>query len=172
VSERARAAESLFATQNEDEDAPPTVMYANSSNFVARGRNNVVAEETPSMGIFELMAHSGLWAELRRAATQPYCSLSASADQSGNGLSRVHTVNPLHFTYGTLPRNVQRPFRDLLLHSLGDKCLNGDQVVSAVLSPGKCEEPEGWSTARSYCSINVVVTALYELVKEGAVECI
>ena len=164
VSERARAAESLFVTPNDDEDAPPTVMYANSTNFVPRGRPSVASDENRSMSVLELMSHSNLWAELRRAA-QPY------SNHTSNGVP-LFRPNPAHFTYDILPINVKGSFRELLLHSLGDDCLTGDQLLLTMLNNATREEPEGWAAARSYASINVVVTAVYELVKEGLVDCI
>ena len=69
ISERARAAESLFIAPNDDEDAPPVVMYANSSAFVMRRKGNpaFLQDDRGAMSVLELMSRSSLWAELRAA---------------------------------------------------------------------------------------------------------
>ena len=155
VSERARAAESLFLAPNDDEDAPPTVMYANSSSFVSRSRNNAPDENRSGMSVLELMSHSNLWAELRGGAqNQPLAPGGTNA-----GGERL-----LFYTYDTLPADIRDAARALVLGAVGDKCLSSEAILRNAR-----EQP---SRARPFLSINVVVTCLYEMVKEGLVECV
>jgi hypothetical protein len=161
VSERTRASESLFGTPSDD-DAPPTVMYANSSAFVSRSKSAFV-EETEEMSVLELMAHSNLWAELRGVA-QP------SAVTSG-GI----TVKPQRvpfYSFDSLPSSKKEALKDLLLHSLDSKTLTGDEVLLEVQARQWENVQEVWVEVRSYCSLDVVITALCELVKEDRVDCV
>lgn len=161
VSERTRAAESLFLVPNDDEDAPPIVEYANSSAFVSRTRSNAQANENEGMSVLELMSHSNLWAELRTAAAQPVSSSSTFSKQAS-----------LYHTYETLPPELQIAVRDLIVHILGEKSLSADEILLEL----QCRKfegiPDDWSRVRPCCTVNVVVTTLCELVKEGAVDCL
>lgn len=163
VSERTRAAESIFLAPNEDEDAVPTVMYANSSAFVSRTRNQANSDENESMSVLELMSHSNLWKELRNATHQW---------NGSNGTSDKPPTNPSFYTIDTLPNDLRQSAKDLILHALGNKTLCSDEVVVAAQHSNTENMADGWAAARLYCSTNVVVTALCELVKEGAVECL
>ena len=162
ISERTRAAESLFMAPNDDEDAPPVVMYANSSAFVVRSRGNpnIVSDESDGNSVLELMSHSNLWAELRSAA---HPMGHGGVDNPGNLAS---------YTYDTLPYELRNPMKEFLLYSIGDKCLTGEEILLET----QCRKAEGvvdsWSQCRVFCTLNVVVTTLYELTKEGAVECV
>ena len=163
ISERTRAAESLFLAPTDDPDAPPTVMYANSTAFNARSSrssNNNSADENEGMTVLELMSHSRLWKELR-GETLP------DSSESGNKPAR----DPF-YSFDTLPVEMRQSMKDIILHALGNKTLTGDQVLLEAQCRNWDNAPEGWKAARAYCSINVVVTALCELVKEGVVDCI
>jgi hypothetical protein len=163
ISERTRAAESLFLAPNDDEDAPPVVMYASSSAFVVRKKGNpalVAADDTGSLSILELMSHSNLWAELR-AAPQPLDPFTST--DSPNEL--------ISYTYDTLPSNVKFAIKELLIHTIGERKLTSDEIVSEA-KRRKADDSSIWSTTRSYCDLNVIVTTLFELAKEGAIECV
>jgi hypothetical protein len=161
ISERTRAAESLFATPSDDE-APPSVMYANSSAFVSRSKSAFV-EETEEMSVLELMSHSNLWAELRGVA-QP------SAVTSGGVAVKQQRVP--FYSFDSLPSPNKDALKDLLLHSLDSKTLTGDEVHLDVQGRQWENVPEAWLEIRSFCSLDVVITALCELVKEGKVDCV
>jgi hypothetical protein len=160
VSERTRASESLFGTPSDDE-APPTVMYANSSAFVSRSKSAFV-EETEEMSVLELMAHSNLWAELRGVA-QP------SAVTSGVAVKPQRTP---FYSFDSLPSPKKEALKELLLHSLDSKTLTGDEVLLEVQGRQWENVQESWVEVRSFCSLNVVITALCELVKEDRVDCV
>jgi hypothetical protein len=156
ISERARAAESLFLAPNDDEDAPPAVMYANSSCFVSRGRssNSGPDENARVPSVFELMSNSNLWAELRAAAAAQYQQPGGASDRSW-----------LFYTYDTLPREAQVLARELVLGVIGDGSLSSEEILK------RARETKTSPVVRFF-TINVVVTCLYALVKEGLVDCV
>jgi hypothetical protein len=161
VSERTRASESLFGTPDDD-DAPPTVMYANSSAFVSRSKSAFM-EETEEMSVLDLMSHSNLWAELRGIA-QP------SAVTSG-GIAVKPQRTPF-YSFDSLPSPKKEALKDLLLYSLDSKTLTGHEVLLEVQSRQWENVQESWVEVRAFCSIDVVITALCELVKECRVDCV
>lgn len=147
LSERARAAESLFLAPNDDEDAPPTVMYANSSCFVARGRS-AATDENSGVSVFDLLNQSNLWSDLRRAQ-----------QNQGIGGERL-----MYYTYDTLPDDAQESAKELILSVIGDDSISSEEILRRAR--------ESSSKVRVYFSINVVVTCLYALVKQGLVDCV
>lgn len=166
ISERTRAAESIFLAPNDDEDAPPSVMYAGSSAFVSRARNNAATEDNETMSVLELMSYSNLWKELKNAESRWDGSLDTSTTAGKK------PTNPSFYTFETLPNHIKKPVKELILYALSDKTLSSDQIVNEAQSCSTENMPEDWSTARLYCSSNVVVTTLCELVKEGTVQCL
>jgi len=164
VSERTRATESLFLAPNDDEDAVPTVKYASSSAFVSRARNQLVPDENESISVLELMNHSNLWKELRNA------SYVRNDPGGGSGLDKP--LDPSIYTFDNLPTDIRQSTKDLIVHALGDKTLHSDEIVTETHRGNAENLPAGLSAARPYCTSNVVVTALCELVREGSVECL
>jgi len=165
VSERMRAAESLFAVQFDEDEAPTKVLYADSSAFVSRGgRPFLAADENEGMSVLEMMGHSQLWQDLRSAAKP----LNAPSSQS----ILTDPAQLASFTFRTLPRDIQQPMKDFLLHVLGDGTFAGDEVVrrANVLNPDSI--PESLRKAQSFSTENVVITTLCELVKDGKVDCV
>jgi len=161
ISERTRAAESIFSAPSDDSDAPPTVMYANSTAFVSRfSKSNQTLDENSGMNVFELMSHSRLWQELRGNA------------QGLNGNIPGKPLRAPFYSFDTLPVNLRQSMKDLILHALGTQTLTGDEVLLEAQCRNWDNVPKGWAASRAYCSINVVVTALCDLVKEGVVECV
>jgi CW-type Zinc Finger len=168
ISEKTRAAESLFAVPSDDSDAPSVVMYANSSAFVPRSKANFSGDENESMSVLELMSHSNLWAELRGIA-QPLVAHDGIAGSVG-AFGKQQRVP--FCSFDTLPSDMQESVKDLILHSLGTKTLSGEDILLEAQRRDWDNVPQGWSAIRAYCSINVVVMALCELVKEGVLECV
>jgi CW-type Zinc Finger len=160
ISERVRAAESLFATQFDEDDAPSKVLYADSSVYISRGRSNNTSEDNVGMSMLELMSHSHLWRELRGAN-----------QATGNGLLNSQ-VNMNAYTFDTLPLDVQRAMKDYMLHVLDVGTFSGDDIVNLAKQPAVDSLPEALRKARMYCTENVVITTLCQLVKEGKVDCI
>ena len=161
ISERTRAAESIFSAPSDDSDAPPSVMYANSTAFVSRSsKSNQTLDENDGMNVFELMSHSRLWQELRGNA------------QILNGNIPGKPLRAPFYSFDTLPVNLRQSMKDLILHALGTQTLTGDEVLLEAQCRNWDNVPKGWAASRAYCSINVVVTALCDLVKEGVVECV
>jgi hypothetical protein len=161
VSERTRAAESLFAVPSEDLDAPPAVLYANSSVFVTRKAH--IQDENNSFSVLERMNRSSLWKELRSLA-----QLMNNRDPAefANNSTRL-----AHFSLDMLPDELQESVKDLVLQTLGTRALFGDEVLLEVQKCNWENVPQGWAAVRPYCSRNVIIMALCSLVKEGVVEC-
>ena len=115
------------------------------------------------MSVFELMSHSQLWRELR--AVPPLlvpCNQSVLTDP----------VQLSSFTYHTLPRDIQQPMKDFLLHVLDSGTFAGDEVVCRAKATVPDTLPEAMRKARPFSTENVVITTLCELVKEGKVDCV
>jgi CW-type Zinc Finger len=160
ISERVRAAESLFATQFDEDDAPSKVLYADSSVYISRGRSNNASDDNVGMSMLELMNHSHLWRELRGAN-----------QVNGNGMLNSQ-VNLNAYTFDTLPLDVQRAMKDYMLHVLDVGTFSGDDIVNLAKQPAVESLPEALRKAHMYCTENVVITTLCHLVKEGKVDCI
>lgn len=160
ISERTRASESLFAAHFDEDDAPTKVLYADSSAYISRGRSSVPVDDALQISMFELMSHSHLWQELRGVA-QP---LSQQSNES--------ILNS--YTFDTLPRDVQQPVKDFVLHVLNGSvvALSGDDIVNKINHESVDALPEGFRKAQSFCTKNVVITALCQLVKDGTLDCI
>jgi hypothetical protein len=162
MSERTRATESLFAKPVDDADNPyPVVMYAKSSAFLPRTSNftkgNQVEEKC--IGIFDIMSNSELWAELRGVG-QPMTILSGGGEQS----------NKMHYTYESLPDDVQKTMSELILHALGSATLTGDEVLSLTQCRQWENVPPAWLELRNFCTEDIVVNTLLQLVRDGVVE--
>jgi hypothetical protein len=163
MSERSRAAESLFMRPIDDDENPhPTVMYSKSSVFLPRTSNftksNAVDEKTPS--IFDVLSNSDLWAELRGAG-QPMDVLSN--DTPGQSY-------PKFFTYENLPDDIKKAMREGVLQTLGMSALAGDDVIREVqFYPWESMAPE-LADIRAYFNADIIITTLLALVRDGEVE--
>jgi len=163
ISERTRAAESLFGTITEDEDNPPAVMYSNRSAFVSRSKAALAAEENRGPSFFDFMKNSNLWNELR---------VNQSNGISGKNFNGLLN-QPAHlcaYTFETLPDDVKHPLKELLLEILGSATLSGDDVMLQAKFRNRDDLSEACAKARAFCTINVVVTGLCDLVRDGLVE--
>lgn len=161
VSERTRAAESLFATQFDEDEAPSKVLYSDSSVYVSRGRPSISLEENEGMSVLELMSHSQLWRELRGVPT---------THSSGSILSTQARMDS--YIFDTLPSEAQQLVKDFLWHVLDVCTLSGEDVVLRAKSMNVDLLSKGLQKAQMFCTKNVVITTLCELVKVGKVDCI
>ena len=165
VSERMRAAESLFAVQFDEDEAPTKVLYADSGAFVSRGgRPFIAADENDGMSVLELMSHSQLWQDLRSAPNPLNVPSSSSI--------LTNPVRLASYTYHTLPPDIQQPVKDFLLYVLDTGTFVGDDVVRRARSFNLDSIPENLRQVPPFCTENVVITTLCELVKEGKVDCV
>ena len=149
ISERTRAAESLFAAVSDDADAPPTVTYASSSAFISRSKLNQ-PEETDGLSVLELMSRSQLWKELHAIAAATNGGLCA---------------------FDRLSNETKEYIRDLILHSLGSRTMSGEEVANDIQHRNWQNVPLGWAAAKPHCTVNIIVMTMCELVKEGVLEC-
>mmetsp|Transcript_16970 Transcript_16970/g.37068 ORF Transcript_16970/g.37068 Transcript_16970/m.37068 type:complete len:1270 (+) Transcript_16970:610-4419(+) len=152
ISERTRAAESIFASVSDDTDAPPAVSYANSSAFISRSKLNQM-DDSENFSVLELMSRSHLWEELRNTATTT---------------TNYYGLCP----FDKLPPDVKESMKDLILNSLGSRTLSGDEVANEIQHRNWQNVPLGWAAARPHCSSNSLVMTMCELVREGVLECI
>lgn len=165
ISERTRAAESIFAAPvDESELAYPQVMYANSSAFAPRGsRANIIEEESNGISVFELMNHSNLWTELRGA--NPPVSPGSSFDSAGF-ISSSQTKYP----FITLPSTTKQDMKDMIVRVLETRTLLPEEVHLECHSKKWDDAPASWAEIRAHCTKDLVITLLCELVTEGTVE--
>jgi CW-type Zinc Finger len=164
VSEKTRAAESIFAAHLDEDDAPSKVLYSDSSVYVCRGRANLPNDENEGMSVLELMSHSQLWQELRGIAWSALPSLSSDPQRD---IERMNS-----FVFDTLPVDMQDLMKEYVLHVLDTETLFVGDIVRQALSQNIDSLPRRLQPAHSYFSENVVVTTLCELVKTGRAECI
>mmetsp|Transcript_28641 Transcript_28641/g.32755 ORF Transcript_28641/g.32755 Transcript_28641/m.32755 type:complete len:275 (+) Transcript_28641:1-825(+) len=171
VSERMRAAESLFSSTScetsENAGNYPKVMYANSSMFVNRS-NAARAEEREGekFSFLTLMSHSNLWAELRESSNQLNDSKESVPDSGLDDLQQ----NGREISYSSLPPVRKKEIKEMVFHVLG----NSEMVSSDVLFEVQCRPWEGvpriWFELRSICTIELTLASLLDLVQDGRVE--
>jgi hypothetical protein len=161
VSERTRAAESLFLTPTDPSSegvSYPKVMYSNSSVFMPR--NNTASKANTSdncakPSLFDLMSRSNLWAELRGASI-------GKPDKVGISVS-----NSL---FDDMSGEMKRTMKQLILHALG----SGKLACHEVLLEAQCRPwssvPQEWAEIRASCTVDIVEGALHGLVADGLVE--
>ena len=78
----------------------------------------------------------------------------------------------LAYTYENLPASIKIQMKDLLKHTIGDKSLSSDELLLEARCHNVDEVNDTWSKVRAFCDLNVIVTTLFELAKEGAIECV
>jgi CW-type Zinc Finger len=164
ISERTRAAESLYSVQFDEEDAPSKVLYSESSAFVSRSKPTMLVDENDRMSVLEMMGHSQLWQELRGAAQPLIYKSSDEFLKSNTSLSA--------YSYEHLPADIQASMKDLLLMVLESGTMSGDDIVGRAKSVEQGSLPDPFYKILPLCTMNVVVTTLYDLVKEGKVDCV
>jgi hypothetical protein len=161
MSERSRAAESLFIKPVSDEESPiPTTQYSKSSAFLPRTSNfhkaNVV--EDKALGIFDVLSNSTLWAELR-CMSKPVEVGSTS-----------YTSYPKFPTYENLPENIRNSMREVVLHILGNNALSGDEVIGEAQQFPFDSAGSGFTGMQGYCNADIIINTLLALVRDGIVE--
>mmetsp|Transcript_9994 Transcript_9994/g.12711 ORF Transcript_9994/g.12711 Transcript_9994/m.12711 type:complete len:530 (-) Transcript_9994:133-1722(-) len=160
ISERTRAAESLFSTltdQSTEGNAPPTVMYANSSAFQYKGshihRQTSSIEENSKSNFLDLMSQSHLWAELYGGAY---------------AIQALRQEQPLFKSNEDFVRSIKA----LVYHAIGNSILAGHEVLLNVQCINVHESCKEWIELRASCTLELIIFALEELVKEDLVKTI
>ena len=163
MSERSRAGESLFQRPIDEIENPyPTVMYSKSSAFLPRTSNfnKAVTVDEKTTSVFDVMSNSELWVELRGAA-QPLNVISGG--NYGQPYKR-------ECRYENLPGDMKNSWRELVLYALGLGTLTGDEVLLEAQDHQWEDMPTEWLEMRSYCTADIVVNTLLQLVRDGQVE--
>ncbi|KAG7349727.1 CW-type zinc finger domain containing protein [Nitzschia inconspicua] len=162
LSERSRAAESLFIkpVEDDDENPVPTTQYSKSSAFLPRTSNfnktaNAMSEE--SIGIFDVLSNSKLWAQLRAIEQAKPMTIESSFSPN--------LTFPKFVTYENLPDEIKIGMQDVVLQILGNSALLGDEVIYET-------QRYPWENKMmiGYCNADVVINTLLALVRDGIVE--
>jgi len=166
MSERARAAESLFIQPSTDEDQPhPTTQYTKSSAFLPRisnfQKNNAIEDNT--LGIFDVLRHSNLWEDLRTMDIKPAKVLSTSAGAMNISGQKLKT-------YGCLSDEIKHAMQDVVLQTLEFGCLTGEEVVGKAQWFPYETSIKGVAGIRGYCNEDIIIHTLLDLVRDGLVE--
>mmetsp|Transcript_15163 Transcript_15163/g.37161 ORF Transcript_15163/g.37161 Transcript_15163/m.37161 type:complete len:1484 (+) Transcript_15163:310-4761(+) len=163
MSEKARAAESLFQRPQVEEGIPQTsVMYAKSSMFVPRMSNfqKTQVVEKKNTSIFDVLAESDLWAELQGVGhAMQVLSNNFTGDQ-----------HPAFVTYESLPESIKEQMRQVVLQVLGVYVLSGDELVEEALRFPWESLSADLSQIRAFINADIVINTLLSLVRGGEVE--
>lgn len=157
ISERTRAADSLFSSCATDPDRPPTVMYANSSAFQHKGGiHKSVEEDTSTISLFAYMSKSELWKDLYQYTLQPTSNSSENLETASRKTKMQ--VSEEHF----------QSMKAMVYYALGMRTL----AIHDVLLECQCREWDDlqWIDLRAICTLKSVQLALNALVKDGLVE--
>jgi len=167
ISERMRAAESLFSSHPFDHshEHHPVVMYANSSVFMARGQSSKSQEEKDAerVSFFNVMNRTNLWTELRGIAQQ---LSTRNANGSYDGPYAAE------YTFKSLPEELKSELKELIFHVLGSGELADYEVLVKTQNSPFENVQSSWSELRELCTSQSVLAALIDLVKDGRVEAI
>jgi len=149
ISERARAADSLFSSHATDPDGPPTVMYANSSAFQHKGSvHKSVDEEEKIDSLFEFMRKSKLWRDLNNFR-----------DYLDPVPSQVETI---------VVEKSSESMKAMVYYAIGSRVL----TVQDLLLECKCREWNDlqWIELRAHCTLESIKYSLTELINDGLME--
>ncbi len=170
ISERMRAQESLFSSQQENEtdmSTPPTVMYANSKVFYNKNLNKASSFEDEGGGsvisVFDIVSHSRVWKELNNNASA-FRAQSVAA-RCEVGYDRYCDIG------GSLNQDAVDTLKAITFDTLGTKIMVGHEILLAV----QCQNwnvPSHWMELQTRCTIEIITFVLDELVKDGLVEAI
>ena len=163
ISERTRAAESLFGTIEEGEDVAPIVKYSNCSAFISRSKAIPGCEENKGPTLFDVMQSCSFVSELR--SIQEASSTIGRLSDADGGASLIFGQ-----TFDTLPQEMKKPVEKLVLEALDSSTASGEEIAEKVNFRNRASLSDADLRALSYCSLNVVVTALCALAKEGVLE--
>ena len=165
ISERMRAAESLFSSHPFDHshEHHPVVLYASSSVFMGRGQPSKSQDEMDSerTSFFDVMNQTSLWAELRGIAHQ----LAAK-----NAYSPYDVHNPNKMAIDTLPMELREEMKELVFHALGSGELASHEVLLETQSSPWESVPPIWSELRALCTSQSIIETLLDLIEDGRVE--
>ncbi|KAL7473841.1 hypothetical protein ACHAXS_014361 [Conticribra weissflogii] len=168
ISERMRAQESLFSSQQEEESCdmsmPPTVMYANSNAFFHKNlpKTSSLADDVNQPSVFDIMAHSHAWKELSNNAAY----IREQSTAAYNSVGYVQYCKP----DGTLNEQTIHNLKAMAIHALGSKALAGHEVLLEMQCRHWTNVPSRWLELRHLCTIEIVTYILDELLVEGVVE--
>ena len=165
ISERMRAAESLFSSHPFDHshEHHPVVLYANSSVFMGRGQLSKSQDEKDSErpSFFDVMNQTSLWAELRGFAQQ---------QGAKNAYSPYGIHDPNKITIDSLPMELREEMKELIIHALGSGELESHELLLEIQSSPWENVPPIWSELRALCTSQSITGTLLDLMKEGRVE--
>jgi len=164
ISERTRAAESLFSCISSDPSADisgtPSVMYANSSAFFYKGGFNghKASTDQPEQKCFlEIMNHSNLWKELRIGAN--------NAKDFSNGFSKRYEQGSCASSFLS-----SRSMKAIVYFAIGTNMLQSHEVLREVQC---CNwDNSQWTILQESFTIESVTHILNELVQDGLVQTI
>ena len=122
-------------------------MYANSSAFICRSKHQQ-SDENDGPTVLDLMSRSHLWTQLQKTQS-----------------------NTPPLVFDALSTQARESLKDIVLHSLGAQTLTGEQLHKQVGERSWENAPVGWAAVRKYCSENMLVMAMCELVRMGVLEC-
>lgn len=170
MSERSRAAESLFTQPGTDEENPhPTTQYSKSSAFLPRMSNfqkaNAV-EEKAALGIFDVLQYSHLWEELRRMEQNPEKVLSSSS----LNISGQSTNNQKLKTYDSLSNDIKHAMQDVVLQTLDLSAMTGEEVIGKAQWYHSSTSMKSVPSIQGYCNTDIIINTLLDLVRDGIVE--
>jgi len=174
MSERTRAAESLFTQPSTDEENPhPTTQYSKSSVFMPRLSNiqkaNAMEEKDSTLSIFDVLRHSNLWEDLRNFEQKqnPGRVLSSSSANSGN----ISGISQKPKTYNSLSNETKHVMQDVVLQILDLRGMTGEEVVRKIqYYPWDVSTMKNISGIQNLCNADIIVNTLLDLVRDGIVE--
>jgi len=158
ISERTRAADSLFSSCATDPDKPPTVMYANSSAFQHKGgMHRSLEHDKETISLFTYMSNSELWKDLYHYTLQPTLSRSFEIFETVGNDTKIQGDKD----------NFQSA-KAMVYYALSMQKL----AIHDVLLECQCREWDDlqWIELRAMCTLESVQLALNALVKDGLVE--
>lgn len=171
ISERMRAQESLFSTQDQndaDMSIPPTVAYANSKVFFNKSLHKTTSYDDggapPLTSVFDILPYSRVWQELNNNA-------SIFHAQSMAAYSAVGYENKFCNTDGSMKQEAVDTLKAMVYFSLGANTLVSHKILLDI----QCQDwdvPSHWMELRLYCTIEIITFILDELIKDGLVEVI
>lgn len=163
MSERTRAAESLFMREIDDDENPhPTVMYSKSSAFLPRVSNFTKSQsvEEKGLGIFDVLSNSDLFGELRGiGAPMPVLS------------TNVHEQSfPKFLTFENLPENIKLVIREGVLICLGSNILSADDIVLDAQHFPWDSLSRDLVEIQAFINADIIINTILSLVRDGLVE--
>ena len=168
ISERMRAQESLFSTQEENEtdmSMPPIVAYANSKVFYNKSLHKVTSFDgegaPPPTSVFDILPYSRVWQELNNSAST-FHAQNIAAYNAADPHEKYRNRN------GSLNQEAVDTLKAMAYFSLGTNTRVGHQILLDI----HCQNwdvPPHWMELRSLCTIEIVTFILEELIKDGLV---